>query len=263
MNSHLIKYANGLVGQYYQTDGNTKLAIMLGWAPSVPTPPEQDAKIIANWWFDLVRPDYYGYGRSDGFFSPKNCIQTAYDTLQVFRDQWTILSVYENEELATIRYDEIVIIGLSFGGWIASILPKFDDQIKEVVLLYPWFGYDDMNQLWYPEESDEEFLRLLLVWYKHLYRFAEETDPYEAMLEIDEFNSTIDASHLEDTKIFVWHGTGDDVIWSWRSKEFVEKLKEMNPHGDYHYAEYYGLWHGGTCKEAGLKWWLHWRKQFN
>ncbi len=263
MNSHLIKYANGLVGQYYQTEGNTKLAIILGWAPSLPTPPEQDAKIIANWWFDLVRPDYYGYGRSDGFFSPKNCIQTAYDTLQVFRDQWSILSVYEDEELATVRYDEIVIIGLSFGSWIASILPKFDEHIKEVVLLYPWLGYDDMNQLWYPEESDEEFLRLLLVWYKHLYRFAEGTDPYEAMLEIDEFNSTIDASHLENTKVFVWHGTGDDVVWSWRSEQFIQELRNMNPDGKYHYAEYYGLWHGGTCKEAGLKWWLHWRKQFN
>ena len=263
MNSHLIKYANGLVGQYYQKEGNTKLAIILWWAPELPSLSENEAKIIGKSWFDLVRPDYYGYGRSDGFFSPKNCIQTAYDTLQVFRDQWIILSVYEDEELATVHYDEIVIIGLSFGSWIVSILPKFDDHIKEVVLLYPWLGYDDMNQLWYPEESDEEFLRLLLVWYKNLYRFADGTDPYESMLEIDEFNSTINASHLENKKIFVWHGTGDDVIWSWRSKAFVEKLKEMNPHGNYHYAEYYGLWHGGTCKEAGLKWWLHWRKQFN
>ena len=172
MDSHLIKYANGLVGQYYQTLGNTKLAIYLWWAPSLPASMDSEAKVLTKKWFDLVRPEYYGYGRSDGFFSPKNCIQTVYDTLQVFRGQWTILSVYENAELAEICYDEIILIGVSFGGWIASIVPKFDNQIKEVVLLYPWFGYDDMNQLWYPEESDEDFLRVLLVWYKHLYRLS-------------------------------------------------------------------------------------------
>lgn len=263
MNSHLIKYANGLVGQYYQTEGNTKLAILLWWAPELPSTAIDEATTIWTKWFDLVRPDYYGYGRSDGFFSPKNCIQTTYDTIQVFFNELALFSIYEGEEIYPNKYEEIIIIWKSFWSRIASIMPKFDGRIKETVLLYPRLGYNNMNQLWYSEESDEEFLRILFAWYKHLYRFAEGTDPYEAMLDIEEFDSIKDCSHLKEIKVFVWHGSADDVVWSWRSKEFIEQIKKLNPDGDYHYAEYYGLWHGGTCKEAGLKWWLHWRKQFN
>jgi hypothetical protein len=82
------------------------------------------------------------------------------------------------------------------------------------------------------------------------------------MLDIEPFDSMKDPSHLKDTKIFIWHGSVDTVIRAWRSKQFVDQLNSLYPEGNYHYAEYYGLWHGGLCKDAILQWWLHWRKQF-
>lgn len=262
MNSHLLKYANGLVGQYYQTDSNNKLAIYLSWAPTLPTSMDKEANLLATQWFDLIRPDYYWNARSDGFFSPKNCIQTAYDTIQTFRQQIPMISIYEDEEIITPYYDEIVLIGASFGGWIAAAMPKFDEFITEIVLLYPRFAYEDMDMIWQPEESDEEFLRQVLLGYKHIYRFAPDSDPYESIINIGNLNPLLDLTTFQNTKVFVWHGSADDVIWSGRSQAFVEQLRAMNPDGDYHYSEYYGLWHGGICKEASISGRLHRRKQF-
>lgn len=262
MKSHLIKYANGLVGQYYQTEGNNKLVIYLWWAPSLPASMDSEASLLTKKWFDFIRPEYYGYARSDGFFSPKNCIQSVYDTIQIFRQQIPMISIYEDEEIIAPQYDEIVIIGASLGARITTAIPKFDELITEIVLLYPRFNYDDMNMIWYPEESDEEFLRQLILGYKYIYRFAPDTDPYDAIINIGNLNPLLDFNHLKDAKVFVGHGSADDVIWCWRSEQFIQQLKEMNPNGNYNYAEYYGLWHGGTCKEAALKWQLHRRKQF-
>lgn len=258
----LIKYAKWLVAQYYQTLGNTKLAILAQGAPGMPGWSEEDAAIVAKWWFDLIRPDYYGYARSDGFFSPKNCIQTAYDTIQTFRQMMPLLDCYNNTELLAPYYDEIVVIGGSFWWRIAAMMPKFDPSIQEIVLLYPRLAPDNMGLLGYPEESDEEFLRQY-TFHKHIYRFADGMDPFEAMIDIGSLSPLVDYSHLQDTKVFIWHGTADDVIWSWRSQQFVDQLLAMNPAGEYKYAEYYGLDHGHLCKQAGLKGRLHWRKKFS
>ncbi len=254
----LIKYAKWLVANYYQNPGNTKLAILLSGAPGMPKWSEDDAAILAQWWFDLIRPDYYGYARSDGFFSPKNCIQTAYDTIQTFRQMMPLLDLYGNEEILAPFYDEIVVIGSSFGWWIAAMMPKFDASIWEIVLLYPRLAPDNMGLLGYAEESDEEFLRQY-TFHKHIYRFADGMDPFEAMIDIGELSPLVDYSHLQDTKVFIWHGTADDVVWSWRSQQFTDQLLAMNPAGEYKYAEYYGLGHGHLCKQAGLKGWLYWR----
>jgi hypothetical protein len=48
MKSHLIKYANGLVGQYYQTSGNTKLAIYLSGAPTLPSDKSKEAIAVSK-----------------------------------------------------------------------------------------------------------------------------------------------------------------------------------------------------------------------
>ncbi len=256
----IIKYAKWLVAQYYQTPGSTKLAILLSDAPGMPWLSEDDAAILAQWWFDLIRPDYYGYARSDGFFSPKNCIQTAYDTIQTFRQMMPVFDCYGNIELLLPYYDEIVIIWTSFGGRVAAMMPKFDPTISEIVLLYPWLGEDNMGMIWYPEESDEDFLRQYTILYRHMYRFADEVDPFDALINVGNFSPLLDLTHLQNTKIFVWHGTADDVVWSGRSQQFVDQLLAMNPAGEYKYAEYYGLDHGHLCKQVGLKWRLHWRK---
>ena len=236
--------------------------VYLSGAPTVPSDKSQEALLVAKSWFDLISPDYYGYGRSDGFFSPKNCIQTAYDTLQTFRQQIPVISVYSPDELFLPCYDEIIILWASYGGWIATAMPKYDELIKEIVLLYPWFASEDTNTLWYPEEDDEMFLRQFLLGYKSLYRFEDIVSPFDGLISLWALNPRDDLSYLKDTKIFVWHGTADDVIRSGRSRQFVDNLRELNHDGQYHYAEYYGLDHGWLCKQVSLQWWLFRREQF-
>lgn len=260
MKSHLVNYAKWLVWQYYQTEGNTKLVIYLSWAPIIPSDKSKEALLVSQAWFDMIVPDYYGYGRSSGVFSTQYCVQTIYDTIQVFQQQWTMISVYSPDEIILSGYDEIVVVWNSYGGWIAAIMPKIEPIIKEIILLYPALDRLDRNEHGYPESTDEDFLREQLLWYKHLYRFVDWVDTYDAMLNIDKFDSLQDMSHLHDTKVFVWHGSADEVIWCGRSKQFIDNLRQMNPNGQYHYAEYYGLGHGGICKEAILRWWLYWRK---
>ena len=62
----------------------------------------------------MVVPDYYGYARSAGVFSTKNCIQTVYDTIQIFDQQRSVISVYSDNDLMLPKYDEIVVIGSSY-----------------------------------------------------------------------------------------------------------------------------------------------------
>lgn len=262
MKSYLITYAKWLVWQYYQTEWNRKLAIWLGGAPWLPASPDQEANLLQSAWFDLIRPEYYGYSRSVGYFSTKNCIQTVYDTIHTFRQQLPLISVYSPDELVAPLYDEIVLIWWSYGGWIAAAMPKFEPLIKEIVLLYPALTRMERGHINHPEESDEDFLRQYLLGYKPIYRFEERTDPYNGLLDIEWLFSLEDIGHLYDKKVFIWHGSSDDVIRCWRSQSFYNQLKDINPDGKYHYAEYYGLWHGGICKQAALKWRLHRRQQF-
>ena len=50
--------------------------------------------------------------------------------------------------------------------------------------------------------------------------------------------------HLRNCKVFLAHGTADTCLHYSRTQEFYEKLCELNPQGQFHYAEYYGLEHG-------------------
>ena len=69
-----------------------------------------DARTIMNFDADLFVPDYIGYGRSDGIFTPKNCIKTF-----LYLYEWIIegcngVNHYENNKIK-LWYKRIVFIG--------------------------------------------------------------------------------------------------------------------------------------------------------
>jgi hypothetical protein len=103
-------------------------------------------------------------------------------------------------------------------------------------------------------------LREYALIYKHIYRFADGVDPYDALIDIWTLSPLHDHTHLKDTKIFLAHGTADEQIRHERTREFFQRLLAFNPSWQYTYAEYYGLWHGGICKSAALEGRLHRRK---
>ena len=258
MTSSLIHYSRWLVADYYQSAWAETLAIYLSGAPSMPSDKSHYVEILASAKIDLVVPDYYGYGRSAGFFDVKWCVQTAYDTVQVFRDSVPLVDVYGDHEILPPLYKEIVVVGSSYGGRVAAWLPKFDESVQEVVLLAPLL--EDLGE---GEESDEEFLRQYLLGYKGMYRLNPDYEPLDAMLGFDQLFTREDLGHLEGVKVFVGHGSADSIIHPKRSERFVQDLQRQFPHGTYQYAWYYGLGHGGLMSRAGLSGWLYWRELNN
>src|SRR3989344_7754265 len=69
-------------GVFYTVPGRkTKRIVVYGIG--APVPPDDgklsDAATILNHDTDLFVPDYIGYGRSQGRFTPKNCVKTFLD----------------------------------------------------------------------------------------------------------------------------------------------------------------------------------------
>lgn len=257
MKNYLINYAKWLVASYYQTPGNTSLAIYLSGAPSIPSDKSKYATLLAGSWIDLIAPDYYGRGRSSGVFDPKNVIQTGFDTVQVFKNKLPLVNIYGEHEILPPHYDEFIVIGSSYGWRSTAVLPKFDTDIKEIVLLAPYLE----SGLGEWEESDEDALRHYLLWYKWIYRLNPDYDVADAWFGFDELWTPSDIAHFEWVNVFVWHGTGDDVISSTRSEQFVRTLQNQFPDWNYKFAPYYGLGHGWSTNIPALQWRLYRKKE--
>lgn len=257
MNQYLINYAKWLVGEYYHTPWNKTLAIYASWAPSIPKQRPDYAQILGEAGIDFVAPDYYGYWRSAWVFDVKQVIQTLYDTVQVFKLHHPLVNVYGIQELLPPAYEEIVVIGSSYGWRASAALPKFDSDITQIVLLAPFLE----SNLWDWEETDEEFLRTLVLWYQWLYRTNPEYDRMDALLGFEELFDLDDLSHLEKVQIFVGHGSADRSIAYHRSEAFIENLQTQFSAENYKLALYYGLGHWGGSWAVMLQWRLHRRQE--
>jgi hypothetical protein len=243
----LIRYWD-LVASYFSKEWNTKLIIRSRGMPWLPSESDESWRFLQKSWYDVVAPDYYGYARSGGVFTPSWCVQTVVDTANTFRSG-IILDVRWNSELS-VHYDEIVVVGSSFWWWVACMVPKFDTSIKEIVLLYPRFPRNDFATLWYKEETTEEYIRQCTLWYSWLMRFGDQE--WWELLYNGEWTYAIEKEyeHLRDVSIFMGYGTADEIIHYSRTRDFYTQLQEWNPSGEYSYVEYYGLGHSGTCKTA-------------
>lgn len=256
----LIRYRE-LVASYHNSLGNTKLIIRCSGMPGLPDDNDPAFSLLQKSWYDVVKPDYYGYARSGGLFTPSWCVQTVLDTAETFR-QGRIFDVWGNQEL-TVSYDEIVLVWSSFGGWVACMAPKFDATIKEVVLCYPWFPNQNFGQIWYAEETIEEYQRQCRDWYTGVIRRWDESAWEQLYSWVGEFSILSECKHLKNVSLFLWHGTADECIHYSRTRDFCEQLKTLNPNGDYHYAEYFGLGHGWICKQAIIEGWLRKKMQLS
>ena len=115
-----------IVGILYTTGGKKKNVIIYGIG--APIPPDNgnlpDAPIILRYNADLFVPDYIGYGRSDGKFTPKNCINTFIFLFDAFSNGCTTKNYYENKSY-WLKYKRVIFIGRSFGGTYIPLLPRF------------------------------------------------------------------------------------------------------------------------------------------
>jgi pimeloyl-ACP methyl ester carboxylesterase len=96
--------------------------------------------------YDVVRPDWYGFGRSDGVFTPDTCFQTIVDSYRYFDEGGVVLDTRTRQEYYA-KYEQIVLIGGSFGAWFAGRIGEYLPDIVQIGLFYPALVFADMGHL--------------------------------------------------------------------------------------------------------------------
>ena len=159
--------------------------------------------------------DVRGFGDSEGTF-------TDYTLSDWIADARSVISM-----LLSTR-DRLTIIGNSLGGWIAWLMAQENEHVERLILIAPAFNmmgvraatisserrHDWHSAGWMPWDDDPLHRDWPLSW-----KWVEESEAYWA--------SSFDRMRRVRTSIL--HGSGDSVIASEGSREFVELLRRRDP----------------------------------
>jgi hypothetical protein len=227
---NLIKIG-GIAGNLY-TRGSMKDTIVVygKGAPIVPDFGEIDvapAVLAKN--VDLFVPDYIGFGRSDGMFTPMNCINTFLELNKSFKRGCTGINYGSMAEFR-LKYKRVVNIGASFGGRFLPLLPKFDKSVKEIGILYSAMDVSGYGNLGKPEEKISDFMRVMRnAGYYHMYRGITSREWKLHLANRDDLAPVNNIKYLKDIKVFLAHGMLDDDINYMRSKQYYDRIVESFP----------------------------------
>lgn len=227
--SELIRIG-GIAGMLYASSKPRKTLVIYGLgAPVLPDSGNlPDAPAIMNFDVDLFVPDYIGYGRSDGIFSPVNSIKTFLNLYKAIIKGGYGINHYENQKIE-LNYKRIIFIGRSFGGTYLPLLPKYNPKIKELGIIYPAVDNKSSGSM-PPEESNEDFMRAMRQdGYRHLYRGIL-SKVWEKHLENKDGLSPMDnIQFLKDVKLFIGHGKKDECINYKKSVTYFDKILQTFP----------------------------------
>ncbi|HET9946454.1 MAG TPA: prolyl oligopeptidase family serine peptidase [Patescibacteria group bacterium] len=219
-----------IAGMHYTKKKKPDTLIIYGIG--APIPPDNgtlpDAKIIYQFEVDIFVPDYIGFGRSDGRFTPKNCIQTFIILFHAFSKGYWAKNAYDNSKVF-LQYKRIIFIGRSLGATYVPLLPRFCPEIKEIAIFCPVVDSKSCGSV-QGEESNEDFLRSMKQdGYYHLYRGIL-TKEWENHLENkDDLSPMENISFLKDAKLFIGHGKKDVCVNFTKSEVYYQKIIQMFP----------------------------------
>ncbi len=212
----------GIFGNLY-TSGKSSTVVLYGkGAPSVPDSGKlEEARIASIYKTDILVPDYIGYGRSDGFFTPMNCIRT-FLIMRRHLLSGAIGINYGDRIRKKLKYKRVIIIGKSFGGRYVSLLPKFNKEIGEIGLFSPAL---ETSAYGGGEESNEDFFRVMEKdGYSHMYRGVLSKGWKKHMQGRDVLAPIKNIKHLGMAKIFIAHGMEDKSIRFFRSVSYYKMI---------------------------------------
>lgn len=221
----LLRVKN-IAGMFYKVN-ERKTSRLVIYGIGAPLPPDAgllpDAPFILDFDVDLFVPDYIGFGRSGGLFTPKNCIKTFSILFEEFKKGTVAKSGYLNQEIF-LQYDEIFFIGRSFGGMYITWLPKVNPEIKNLCLIFPILDYVACGKI--PgEETTTSFMRAMNEdGYKHLYHGINHSVWKKHLHNKDDLCPMENFNHLKNTNIFIAHGENDKNINFSHSVKFHKKL---------------------------------------
>lgn len=230
INSVELLKIEDIAGMYYSCGKPTKTLIIYGIG--APIPPDNgtlpDAPIILNHGVDIYVPDYIGYGRSDGKFTPEGCIDTFTKLFDKFTNGCEAINSYSSSH-KQMQYSRIIMVGRSFGGTYVPVLPRFDSRIKELAILSPVVDSKSQGSV-AREETNETFLQSMAEdGYHHLYRGVLDQRWVDHLENKDDLSPMDNISYMQGVKLFIGHGMKDDVVHFSKSVEYHRLLCQAFP----------------------------------
>jgi esterase/lipase len=234
-----IKWKNLISGLYLpakDSDINQKVAVILAkGAFSCGDMGKNEAyAVLAPLGIPLFVPDYYGHFRSGGKFTPENCARTILDCADIALGKREIYD-YSMQKEKAYNFDEIIIVGSSFGGWIPWYINNFfsSKKIGRIGLIAPFIDFHRMAGK-FPEEDTREFLKKGEIIFRNAYRGIE-SGIWKSFLfaKNKNFDPMRNLDALSDSQVAIVHGKKDDVINFGRSEILYDSLKNKNPDGKY------------------------------
>lgn len=261
IDSKLIRI-DGIAGMHYKAPVKTNALVIYGIG--APIPPDSghlpDAPIALAKGVDILVPDYIGYGRSDGDFTPVNCIKTFTNLFERLQDGTRATNTYLGEGNIPLQYDRIMFVGRSFGGTYVPVLPRFNDQIKDLAVFSAVVDSKSCGNV--PgEETNERFLDSMREdGYHHLYRGILKPE-WEGHLENrDDLSPMDNVLYLRDARLFIAHGIKDDCVDYSKAVAYYEKIKADLPgkESQFKLALYPDGNHGPSTTNPAMQDYLEW-----
>ncbi len=222
---------NQIRGMFYSVPGRQTERLVI-YGIGAPLPPDSgclpDAPVILDFDVDLFVPDFIGFGRSKGSFTPKNCIKTFLELHDAFKNGCLAKNSYQNVA-RKLKYKEIIFVGRSFSGMYVLLLPRFNPKIDKIGAISPILDYQECGKI-KGEETPNQFMKAMLDdGYKHLYRGIEAKIWSKHFLNRDSLRPIDNLNFLGNTRVFIGHGARDSNINSIHSLNFHRKLIEKFP----------------------------------
>ncbi len=224
-----------IVGTYYSCGKKTDTVLV--WAIGGPTVPDNGkldaAPFILQRGIDLFVPDYLGFGRSDGVFTPKNCINTLLLVYKHLKNGMGAVCSYDRSKLF-LKYKRIIFVGKSLGGAYVPLLPRFNKEIEEIGVFCGATDQSEQGKI-KGEETNDDFIRTIEDGgYKYLYRgfIRNKNLWWNHLNDLDGLSPMDNIKYLENTKLFVAHGRKDEIVHFSKAVKYFEAIKKQFPSSD-------------------------------
>lgn len=230
MKKPILLKLNNISGIYYPCGKNTDTVLVYGiGGPTIPDNGNlPDAPFILKYNIDLFVPDYIGYGRSDGKFTPKNCVKTFLNIYDYLKKGITGISYYDMTKVK-LKYKRILFLGRSLGGAYVPLLPKYNKEIKELCILYGAVDQKAQGKI-KGEETNKDFMRTMEKGgFKNLYRGVMSKIWYDHLENKDGLSPMDNIEYLKNSRVFIAHGKKDTCINYRKSEIYFEKIQRMLP----------------------------------
>lgn len=254
---------NKIAGMLYSTKLKTNALVV--YATGAPIPPDSgnlpDAPTIMNYPVDLFVPDYIGYGRSDGIFTPKNCIKTFLYLYSSLKKGVVAMNYYENSKIK-LQYKRIIFIGRSLGGAYIPLLPRFNKNITELAIFYGAVDQSEQGKI-PKEETNEDFMRSMTKdGYHYIYRGILRKTWWNHLNDRDGLSPMENIIYLKNARLFIAHGKEDACINYSKSVRYYEKIIKFFPNKkiDFKLKIYNKGRHDFTTSTRGIKDFFSWIK---